>query len=321
MYESWPEVGTPANIQSVYSPELFTFSSLEQVGLGEVSSDSVAQIVDSLQGLMNQYQATLFVVNVSSGAQEWVDAYESKFLVDDAELLLLALRYMVQDFLMGGAVVTAPIEQWITGMDFDFVDIIKDGEFLEGTDKDLLNTVYPVFNTPMNALIYDTKIRMDAGFTYKDKIAHTRLINMLPTINKNQYIYNGTDPSLLQLNPWATKVELNKATNGMQFPPDTEDGTGVSFYDNRILRRVDMEQVGEQASNVDDKYQYRVYGLAQSSSEEYGEAAQGTWDISPGFDIPVAQAVKGGIQLDPAMTGKLLVDGEEFPSGTDAGTY
>ena len=43
MYTSWEgDISKPTNILSEYSPELYTYTKMEQVGLGEVSADSVA---------------------------------------------------------------------------------------------------------------------------------------------------------------------------------------------------------------------------------------------------------------------------------------
>jgi len=55
---------------------------------------------------------------------------------------------------------------------------------------------------------------MDAGFDSIDKVSRTRLVNMLPTINKNMNIYNGTAQSLLQINPWNKDVSFENATSG-----------------------------------------------------------------------------------------------------------
>lgn len=42
-------------------------------------------------------------------------------------------------------------------------------------------------------MIGQSEIRIDAGFTSLDKIARMRLVNMLPTVNKNMKVYNGTN--------------------------------------------------------------------------------------------------------------------------------
>mmetsp|Transcript_9644 Transcript_9644/g.9315 ORF Transcript_9644/g.9315 Transcript_9644/m.9315 type:complete len:155 (+) Transcript_9644:1138-1602(+) len=154
-------------------------------------------MVDELQGLLNQFQASLFIVYISQGSQEQIDAYNSKFLVSDSFQLFTALRFLVQDYFMGGVLTTADIDSWIFGIPNSFIDIMSTGEYLEGADFDLISTVYPIYNTPLDSLIYDTKIRMDAGFDEQELIARVRLVNNLPTINKNQYVFNGTDPSLL----------------------------------------------------------------------------------------------------------------------------
>lgn len=75
------------------------------------------------------------------------------------------------------------------------------GDFLVGSDYDLVGYVYPVINM-LDPLIGKSEIRIDAGFSSLDEIARMRVVNMLPTINKNMKVFNGTKPALLQINPW-----------------------------------------------------------------------------------------------------------------------
>jgi len=53
---------------------------------------------------MNQFQAAIFVINISNGLN--ITDYNNKFLVSDSELLLLSLRYLTQDFFLGGFLVS-----------------------------------------------------------------------------------------------------------------------------------------------------------------------------------------------------------------------
>jgi hypothetical protein len=71
---------------------------------------------------------------------------------------------------------------------------MKMGDFLDGADYDLLDTSYPIYNTPNDPYIRNAQIRIDSGFSSIDKMARVRMVNLQPTINKNMYINNGTGP-------------------------------------------------------------------------------------------------------------------------------
>jgi hypothetical protein len=80
----------------------------------------------------------------------------------------------------------------MNGFDYPTVNLMTMGDFLQGSDYDLVPHVYPVFNME-DPMIGQSEIRIDAGFTSLDKIARMRLVNMLPTVNKNMKVYNGTN--------------------------------------------------------------------------------------------------------------------------------
>ena len=59
-------------------PELWYYGSLDAVNMTyPLSEDTCTAILDTLSGLLNQYQATLFVVNVSQGNN--ISYYDSEF--------------------------------------------------------------------------------------------------------------------------------------------------------------------------------------------------------------------------------------------------
>ena len=51
------------------------------------------------------------------------------------------------------------------------------GDFLDGADYDLLDTSYPIYNTPNDPYIRNAEIRIDAGFSSIDKMARVRMVN------------------------------------------------------------------------------------------------------------------------------------------------
>lgn len=141
---------------------------------------------------------------------------------------------------------TKTTNEFLVGWDNEFINLMKMGEFLAGTDYDLVTKVYPVMNNPYDPIIRDSQIRMDAGFDTIDKIGRTRVVNMLPTINKNQFVNDGSgvNSKILQINPWNKLIHFDNATNGLQFIPNDENEY-VMYYDNRLLRTFNMTDSGE----------------------------------------------------------------------------
>ncbi len=127
------------------------------------------------------------------------------------------------------------------------------GDFLVGSDYDLVDSVYPIFNQ-VNPMIGQSEIRIDAGFSSLDSIAKVRVVNMVPTVNKNMKVFNGTKPALIQVNPWKEDIPFGNATNGMQYQPfDSNDY--ITQYDNRILRVINLTYNG---SDVDGTYNNKM---------------------------------------------------------------
>jgi hypothetical protein len=74
-------------------------------------------------------------------------------------------------------------------------------------------------------------MRLDTGALDINKVSRIRQINEKPYLNIERGVFNGTGPTILQFNPYLKKVMLRDATNGMQYKPDTNDGS-IHAYDN-----------------------------------------------------------------------------------------
>lgn len=68
---------------------------------------------------------------------------------------------------------------------------MTEGDFFLGSDKDLLKRVTPVFSTA-NDEVATGEVRIDTGSSNSDNVAVVRLVNNLPTVNKNVQVFNGT---------------------------------------------------------------------------------------------------------------------------------
>ena len=91
---------------------------------------------------------------------------------------------------------------------------MKDANFLNGGDKDLVGDIYPILSYK-NKLIYETGLRMDTGGENVNEVSTVRLINNLNYVNKNYRLYNGTGYNDVQVDPTNVKKPLSEVSNGM----------------------------------------------------------------------------------------------------------
>jgi hypothetical protein len=69
---------------------------------------------------------------------------------------------MVQEYLMGGYRTTNTIDSWLNGYTADFYDIVTQGNFYQGNDKDLINTITPLINLD-NPEIKNAAVKINTG--------------------------------------------------------------------------------------------------------------------------------------------------------------
>ena len=58
----------------------------------------------------------------------------------------MGLRYMVQDYMMGGIAFNSTIDNWLGGFDSNIFLFASQGDFYQGADKDLISTITPILN-------------------------------------------------------------------------------------------------------------------------------------------------------------------------------
>jgi hypothetical protein len=69
---------------------------------------------------------------------------------------------MVQDYVMGGMTRTDGASQWLFGIQSSIFNLVSQGEFFKGNDKDLISTVTPIFN--LNTLrVSSSQIKINTG--------------------------------------------------------------------------------------------------------------------------------------------------------------
>lgn len=63
---------------------------------------------------------------------------------------------------MGGFTSEMTVAQWLSQYDADFFDIVTQGDFFEGNDKDLIKTICPILNNATDAVM-NAELRIDTG--------------------------------------------------------------------------------------------------------------------------------------------------------------
>jgi hypothetical protein len=138
-------------------------------------------IFNNITGIFNEDAATIFVINITKGYN--LTEYKDLLQVTDASTLLLGFRYLVQEYLLGGLTSEMTVNQWISSYDADFFDIISQGDFFLGNDKDLIKTITPILNNNSES-IKNAEMRIHTGSGSVDKVAKVLQINEKPYINK-----------------------------------------------------------------------------------------------------------------------------------------
>ena len=191
-------------------------------------------------------------------------------------------------------------------------DIVGEGDFFQGNDKDLLKRVSPVFNTDD---IADTEIKIKTGTGHVENISKLTQINQKAFVNKRLTIFNGTGPIETAVNLWDKKVQLEDVTNGMQFHPETNEGT-IRIYDNQFQRHLQFQyHKDENLKGTDDSNTlvktFREDTISNSDMI-LKSSPNGTMHLGPAFNLQVVMAKQGCINCEDTLTQKVTVNGEVY---------
>lgn len=201
-------------------------------------------------------------------------------------------------------------------------DIMKDGDFNLGNDKDLVSTIYPI-NNELSSSIQNQELRIETGSIDVSKVARIRQINQKPYINVLTNIFNGTGYVQAPVNPYSVRVPLSEDTSGMQFQPEVNEGT-LQAYDNLFFRDFYYPYSSEDSyytSNADTSIQTKVYsqfGLQQPATFDTNNVPLGTMDVSPAFNMRLVASLIGG-KMDPKLVSKVTVNGKPFSDSQESG--
>lgn len=118
-------------------PEYFFYANqyLKGDDLFHIPPSSVGRIMNNVTGLTDITKTAIFIINVTQGVN--VEVYNRQLDIPSATAFLKGLRFMVQDYIMGGLITQRTAKEWVNGWQSSIFDLVQQGDFFLGTDKDL----------------------------------------------------------------------------------------------------------------------------------------------------------------------------------------
>ena len=128
-----------------------------------ISEKSVTmKIFNNITGILGQQRASIFIIKMMAGKD--VDYYSRLLGVQSSAAFFQGMRYMVQNYVMGGLTTTQPANLWLYGYQSPIFQLIAQGDFFAGNDKDLTNLISPVF-TSQQFKVSSGDIKINTGAT------------------------------------------------------------------------------------------------------------------------------------------------------------
>ena len=91
---------------------------------------------------------------------------------------------------MGGFSTSQNVDFWLYGFQSNIFDLISQGDFYAGNDKDLVSLISPIFNNE-TAMVSQAQIKLNSGSSDPYSVAEIQQINSKPYVNTLKSIYNG----------------------------------------------------------------------------------------------------------------------------------
>jgi len=91
--------------------------------------------MNNVTGLTDITKTAIFIINVTQGVN--IEDYNKQLGIFSAKAFLKGLRFMVQDYIMGGLITQRSAKEWVSGWQSGIFDLVQQGDFFLGTDKDL----------------------------------------------------------------------------------------------------------------------------------------------------------------------------------------
>lgn len=162
---------------------------------------SVFKIFNNITGLFSPQKSSIFIVNVTEGDPTSLDFYQTTLGIPDATGFLMGLRYMVQEYLLRGLVTTRPAKDWFEGFSSDIFSIVSQGDYYAGNDKDLINSITPVFSTG-TLRVANASIKINSGSSDVYQVGKVEQVNGKPFVNSLVSIFDGNTSNALPVNLW-----------------------------------------------------------------------------------------------------------------------
>jgi hypothetical protein len=82
----------------------------------------VGRILNTVTGITDMTKAAVFVINVTRGVN--LEVYERELEIPSPKVFLKGLRFMVQEYIMGGIMTKRPASDWINGWNSKIFDLV-----------------------------------------------------------------------------------------------------------------------------------------------------------------------------------------------------
>lgn len=92
-----------------------------------INETSVLKIFNNITGILGQQRASIFIINIMAGKN--IDYYSRLLGVDSSASFFKGLRYMVQNYIMGGLTTKQPANYWLFGYQSNIFQLISEGDF------------------------------------------------------------------------------------------------------------------------------------------------------------------------------------------------
>jgi len=264
-------------------------------------------------GLTNVAKAQTFITYIEKNNKTMIDAYAKQFSLKDGDTVkqfYLVLRWMVQEYLMGGMRSSGDLATWLSPSEYDPMYIMGQGDFYEGqNDMDLDANMSPL-QAQQTSSIRQSSTSISTGSRDVNNVARIMQYNGLSYINKVQDIYDGAGYNTLNLNPWSQVVPFGKATNGLQFMPEfTEDR--LHYFERNFFRNIAYKPDSDtKYGGVDVKRFVEADNYAVNAV--YNQDVANTMNIGTAFNLDLLLGKPKCQGCDDKLTETVKVDGKPF---------
>ena len=282
-------------------------------------NDKIYNLLTQGENKLTDYNNAInFVINMDQN--KLVANYTEMYQIN-AKNLFCVLRYMTQDSLLGGLLVKKKSTDFIFGYDDQTLSILREGDFIDGSDPSVqthvsINDVY--YN---RTLIDKVTQEIFTGNRHPDKVKTARSINGGVYLNNVIPYYNGTNITYGNLNPYPENFRL-KGSDGLQFGKSLSSKSKPNVFDSKKIQDVQYKYVGKASYGKINSLKYKLDEGAMKVDYKDNMVKKfyydGVFNISNTFKLPLASSSGYFSNLDEDTYGKVKIDGKS-PSEMSGG--